>query len=104
LALLSGENIWQCDGTFKVAPKLFTQLFTVGTVKNGYFLPLAYFLLPDKKKESYAKAFRYLLKHTRPPKVIACDFEQGIMVTACEIFNRLLIFACWFHLLQNLRL
>ena len=43
------------DGTFKITPKLWTQTFIVSAqVHSSVFVPVAFCLLPDKKKESYA--------------------------------------------------
>ena len=49
---------WCGDGTFKAAPELFTQLYTIHGIKSGYTVPCVYALLPNKRKESYVQLFR----------------------------------------------
>jgi hypothetical protein len=88
LAILRKVSMWMVDGTFAVAPKLFTQLFTIGCTMNGFFLPLAFFLLSDKTMESYNLAFDMLAGFGLNPKSIGCDFEAGIIDSAQENFPR----------------
>jgi hypothetical protein len=102
LAILRKVTMWTMDGTFAVAPKLFTQLFTIGCIMNGFFLPLIYFLLPDKTMESYNVAFEMLTGFGLNPKSIGCDFEAAIIGSAQEHFPQVSIWCCWFHLAQNL--
>ena len=40
------------DVTFKAAPKLWTQLYTIHGQKNGFTVPCVFALLPDKRKEN----------------------------------------------------
>lgn len=52
---------WIADGTFKSAPNLFTQLFTVhGLFPDGWHLPLFYGLLPGKMTTLYKNLFEEL--------------------------------------------
>uniref|UniRef100_T1ITD8 MULE transposase domain-containing protein n=1 Tax=Strigamia maritima TaxID=126957 RepID=T1ITD8_STRMM len=51
-----------CDGTFKVVPRLFTQLFTLhvaigGSDETKRILPVVYCLMERKTKESYIAVF-----------------------------------------------
>ena len=43
---------WCGDETFKAAPKLWTQLYTIHEQKNGYTVPCGFALLPNERKES----------------------------------------------------
>ena len=40
--LLREATAWSADGTFKVAPRLWAQLYTAHAVTQGYFLPCAH--------------------------------------------------------------
>ena len=54
LEVLGSCNNLVIDGTFKVAPSLFTQLLTIhGITTDHYRMPLAYGLLPGKRQEHY---------------------------------------------------
>ena len=48
------------DGTFKVAPALFMQLFSLHIIFRGFFLPLVYALLQSKSSETYYSLFEIL--------------------------------------------
>ena len=57
LEVLGSCNNLVIDGTFKVAPSLFTQLLTIhGITTDHYRMPLAYGLLPGKRQEHYKKS------------------------------------------------
>ena len=44
---------WAADGTFKVSPVLFQQLYTVHATVLGVTVPCAYALLEDKSAHTY---------------------------------------------------
>ena len=49
------------DGTFRLTPGLWCQTFIISAeVSSGVFVPVAFCLLPDKKKESYLAMFSLL--------------------------------------------
>ena len=45
---LSDAEVVFVDGTFKIAPLIFTQLYTLHAFFRGQMIPCAFFLLPDK--------------------------------------------------------
>ena len=53
LRLLADNTQWFMDGTFKVAPDMFRQLFTLHVLKSGKVLPCAYGLMVSKRKAPY---------------------------------------------------
>lgn len=55
LECLGRAGAWFCDGTFKVVPSLFYQLYTVHALCNGIVVPLVYGLLPNKTEETYRR-------------------------------------------------
>ena len=61
LKLLARATAISCDGTFKMCPKLWWQLFIVcGEISDGIWLPMAFGYLPNKKKETYKSFFSQL--------------------------------------------
>lgn len=55
LECLGGASAWFCDGTFKVVPSLFYQLYTIHALKNGITVPMVYGLLPNKTEATYRR-------------------------------------------------
>ena len=47
-SLLSESETWYADGTFKVVPEYFSNLYTIHAERDGFFYPCVYALLPDK--------------------------------------------------------
>lgn len=57
--LLTQCNDVLIDGTFEYAPKYFLQLYTIQGLKNGLYIPLVYFFLPDKCEETYIQMWTF---------------------------------------------
>ncbi|KAK4876603.1 hypothetical protein RN001_009109 [Aquatica leii] len=76
------------DGTFKICPNLFTQVYTVSGLKYGGVHPICYVLLPDKKKVTYDALFEQLcvLMPNLRPQNIYCDFEMAAFKIIVEKF------------------
>jgi hypothetical protein len=48
--VLAKSPIWLADGTFKAAPDVFKQVYTVHGFYEGYTLPCVHACLPNEKK------------------------------------------------------
>jgi hypothetical protein len=48
LSLLERNTNWFIDGTFKVSPAIFCQVFTIHVLIGKAILPIVYVLLPDE--------------------------------------------------------
>jgi len=95
------------DGTFEYAPKYFVQLYTIHCFKNGHYVPVVYFFLNDKSKETYSDMWKFIVdlcfKMTNRVLDITnlhLDFELGAHTAAVEMFPRVNIIGCRFHLGQ----
>ena len=67
---------WFADGTFKVCPNLFFQVYTVHALDNGRSFPCIYGLLPNKTEEIYNRLWQEVgnvVQHN--PDDIMTDFE-----------------------------
>lgn len=115
LELLAQCSTWFLDGTFKVSPAIFTQLFTIiGTVTTlgnnpkHIAFPLIYALLSSKETKHYEAALRAVsrvaqnlgIAHCRPQRVMT-DFELGIINATSSVFPNVPQSACSFHLGQS---
>lgn len=104
LRLLQEFDHWFIDGTFKVSPTLFTQLFTIHSLIDSSAIPLIYVLLPDKKEQSYERVMQKILE-LQPglnPSSIMADFEQASLNACATIFPGARLVGCFFHLGQCL--
>jgi hypothetical protein len=72
--LCTSDKIFVDGGTFYSCPKYFYQLFTVHIFKNEHYVPLSYFLLPEKSTYEEETAFRCILKtyskHFNPTTIV----------------------------------
>ena len=60
IEILASSNRWHFDGTFKICPILFKQVFTIHAVYKSILIACAYMILPKKDKEIYLIAFTKL--------------------------------------------
>ena len=108
LDLLCQSERWCGDGTFKAAPKLWTQLYTIHGQKNGFTVPCVFALLPNKLKQTYRGLFSHIkswidVAHQRWNfDVFLSDFEQGAFMAVSEVFPGVGNDGCFFHLSKRL--
>ena len=93
---------WFCDGTFKVVPGLFYQLFTIHAMVNGHMVPCVFALLPNKQQTTYMTLIRELrvLDPELSPRSIMIDFEIASRNALQEVFPEATIQGCFYHLSQ----
>ncbi|XP_054709080.1 uncharacterized protein LOC129218781 [Uloborus diversus] len=103
--LCSSEKIF-LDGTFKLAPKLFCQLYTLHGSFKGKIFPLVYSFLPNKTKATYLTLFKNLKIQAekfgfkfQPPSAML-DFEAGAINALEEVFPFINVKGCYFHYSQ----
>lgn len=104
LKLLKKCSIWLSDGTFKVVPVIFSQLYTLHGLYKGKVLPLVYFLLPNKKKKVYKSALNVIKNNIEDyePSEILIDFEPAFIKSFNKLFPSTRIKCCFFHFMQCL--
>lgn len=97
-----------CDGTFKVVPSIFYQLYTVhGIVFNNVF-PLIYILTTKKDTVTYTTIFQTLQTHAQSlnlnlmPNIITADFELAAINSIQDVFPESDVKCCLFHWGQNI--
>ena len=94
------------DGTFQYCPKFYYQLYTIHVFRNGQYIPCAFFLLPDKTKQTYINMFQHLVQSCPQSEVnidisvLHLDFEIAVHEAVLSIWPNVLIKACQFHLGQ----
>ena len=104
LQLLRDSPHWFCDGTFKVSPGIFFQVYTIHAMVNGQVIPCIYALLPNKTEVQYNRLFRHVsdaLNRENHPEDILTDFERAAINAAANVFDGTEIKGCFFHLCSN---
>lgn len=102
---LHNANTWYTDGTFAIAPRLFSQIYIVMATKHGGVHPILYALLPNKQRVTYTRMFE-LIKTLVPnlsPGSIICDYEYAAFSAMKDCFPEVNVKGCFFHLAQNMK-
>lgn len=104
LSVLSRAELWLADGTFKVVPSLFFQLYSIHfDLANGLSPAGVYCLLTSKNRNTYVNLLTVLktLIPTASPRRILVDFESAAIHAFREAFPNTEITGCYFHLCQS---
>lgn len=109
LVYLRQSRSYFFDGTFKICPNGFYQVFTIhadigSTEEFVNVIPILYALLPDKKLDTYQVLFQ-LIKSREPewnPTHAIMDFEIATIVALQNNFPNVKITGCNFHFNQCL--
>ncbi|CAF3439482.1 unnamed protein product, partial [Rotaria sp. Silwood2] len=106
LNVLYRSDILFADGTFKVAPKLFEQLYVIHGMQNGEAVPVCFILTSNRRHETYEAIFRSLKRSCYnkgvdlKPTTIVCDFERAFMNAVAKELTNTSVTGCWFHFCQ----
>lgn len=107
LQLLDGlarADVWLADGTFKVVPTIFFQLYSFHfNFASGINPAGLYCLLTNKTAATYERVLVEILKLVplASPKTILIDFEKAAMNAMSAAFPNARITGCYFHLCQS---
>ena len=104
LQVLGIGSRWLGDGTLKVVPSMFTQLYTIHSFVERVWTPGVYSLLSSKQKETYeellglaVELIQVELNKTPSPNYVLSDFELSFMKAVKKVFPNTQIFGCLFH-------
>ena len=103
LKLLKENKHWCADGTFKVAPVLFYQIYVIHITIEGRAYPMLYALLQNKGQQTYRRMLDTILylDNDIQPETIMCDFEKAFHGAVNEVFPDARLVGCLFHLGQS---
>lgn len=104
LEVLKQSKNWFGDGTFKVVPELFFQLYTIHALTEDIVIPCVYALLPDKKESTYNKLLSEVrrLNSDFEPETFLIDFENAAKSAIQKVFPDIVVKGCFYHLSQNI--
>lgn len=102
LQLLVRCQHWYADGTFKCAPPLFNQLYTIHGVKYHNVIPSIFALMPNRTEATYERVFTALksLEPSLQPTTIMTDYELASINAFHHAFPATSQRGCFFHLSQ----
>ena len=91
--------LWFGDGTFRVTPDDFDQLYTLHGFINGEVFPCIYALLPGRSEEIYRRFLDHVIRLVPAvnPASVVLDFEIATMKAFQAQFLRKMISGCMFH-------
>ena len=101
---LARAEVWLADGTFKVVPSIFFQLYSVHFDFGSGINPAAlYCMLPNKTKDTYGRMLVELqrLVPLANPRTILVDFERAAMNAFSAAYPNANVTGCYFHLCQS---
>ena len=105
LVALRNAEVWGSDGTFKVCPRLWIQVYTIHAVSEGYCIPCIYALLPGKSQGAYETMWgqvRELVgEDADKRRVLTVDFERASINAFEATFPDSVAAGCYFHLGQS---
>lgn len=105
LQALGRADMWLADGTFKVVPSLYFQLYTIHFELPGGINPAGvYCLLTGKSRAIYDRlitALKTLIPHAKPSKILL-DFESAAIHAFSDAYTNAQVTGCYFHLCQSL--
>ncbi len=96
------------DGTFKISPKIFYQVYALHAVVHGIMVPLCICLLPSKTGITYTRTFNLIknaaahLGHQFYPTTFCVDYESSVIRTIHDIFPDAAVRGCLFSYSQAL--
>lgn len=100
---LGRASLWLADGTFKVVPTLFFQLYSIHFDFGHGVCPAAvYCLLTNKTAETYNRLHHELnnLIPTAAPRSVLVDFERAAINAFSTAYPGVSVRGCYFHLCQ----
>ncbi|KRZ82856.1 hypothetical protein T08_8771 [Trichinella sp. T8] len=90
IRLLAAMQTWDLDGTFKIVPQWYQQLFTIHAFAAGKLVPAVYCLCTDKDIGTYGFKSQALISRAAAlevdlnPDTNICDFETALISTSAR--------------------
>ena len=101
---LARHDSWFQDGTFKVAPEILYQAYTIHVAVRSSVIPSIYALLPNKTRHTYDRMWSEIknLHAGLNPRRIMSDFEKAAIDSVKTALPNVSVTGCYFHLGQSL--
>ena len=88
---MEGASDFYCDGTFKMSPPLFTQIYSISFVRFKKCICTLYALLPTKSEEQYDHLFEWLHGYAPniTPRTLMTDFGLAPMKSYLRVLGKM---------------
>jgi MULE transposase domain/FLYWCH zinc finger domain len=103
---LARAKLWLADGTFKVVPSIFFQLYSIHFELVPGITPAAVYCLVQNKQRTVYDNLLTTVKNMIPlaaPERILVDFEQAAIGAFRNAFPNADVRGCYFHLTQSVQ-
>ncbi|KRX55140.1 hypothetical protein T09_6771, partial [Trichinella sp. T9] len=106
LSILSEHSVWSINGTFKIVPEWYQQMFTIHVFIAGKLVPLVYCLTVHKNLSTYREIFDNLILKAATlgvvlqSQTIICDFEFALIPLMQMTFRGIHMQRCYFYFCQ----
>jgi len=106
LVTLCNADVITMDGTFRVCPKFFHQLYTIHGYLNEHYIPLVHCLLSHKAMATYVRMLNTIQSNCAAinlcfsPQDAVVDFEISMLAAVQTVIPNTSVHCCRFHLGQ----
>ena len=109
IAHLAESDVWMMDGTFKITPPMFYQLYVIRAPLEDTSVSCVYAIMTGKSYETYRQLLTIVMEKCTDisgrdpyPSKIVIDFEAAMIKAVTDVFGyNGLVQACFFHLTKS---
>ena len=109
IAHLAESDVWMMDGTFKITPPMFYQLYVIRAPLEDTSVSCVYAIMTGKSYEAYRQLLTIVMEKCTDisgrdpyPSKIVIDFEAAMIKAVTDVFGyNGLVQACFFHLTKS---
>ena len=106
LQFLVDSEHWYADGTFRVCPEIFFQLYTIHGQRDRRIFPCVFLLLPNKNENTYNRLFEQLFQLVNNlgngPNDVLVDFERERSTINAFQNRNIEVQGCFYHPSANI--
>ena len=103
LSICRNDTCFNMDGTFKIAPTIYYQLYSIHCWYNGEVIPVFYALLNGKTETMYVNLLTVVSRYIDTPSediTFMIDLEMAVLNALVSVFPQCHVKACSFHFRQ----
>lgn len=104
LDFMQSAEDWYLDGTFRISPTIFAQVYSLSVARFNQTVPILYALLPSKSEDQYDKLMAWVKANAPQANPVTCmtDFEAAPIKSILRAYPNVGPTGCFFHLTQNI--